>query len=337
EDDDASIKASTYAATNGKKEGPSAGKAPMGPDHGQDDGASIATVQRKKSRSLFNRRFNASTDNISLSSTASSASVMIRKLGSMGKLARRDWLAGSWVRIWNAPEMSPAAQLARQHTLKTNAEAAAKAEAEAAAASAAGGSAAGVATWDRNTPTRQGSASPVKGGGIVRVNEDGTRVIVEDHEDDDDRSDDAHYGTTYGTTHEGWNDDEGWDGRDEDAGDDFEEDSTWPTLSATQSRLTCVADAGTYNQHSYLADGSTPAMRTRSNSYNAHPAQVEPGPLARMPSPDPDHIDGLHRHGSHSSLACDASSAITMDSVRVRPDRGPEEVIRGLCGRRRDS
>ncbi|KAL1716127.1 hypothetical protein EV715DRAFT_275326 [Schizophyllum commune] len=401
EDDDASIKASTYAATNGRKEATSAGKAPMGPDHGQDDGASTATVQTKKSRSLFNRRFNASTDNISLSSTVSSASVMIRKLGSMGKLARRNSLAGitslfkdkekdkegdgkkskkkkgkgetseasvSHVTAemdrlgsdWNAPEMaglSPAAKLARQHTLKTNAEAAAKAkaEAEAAAASAAGGSAAGVATWDRNTHTRQGSASPVKGGGIVRVNEDGTRVIVEEDEDDDDRSDDAHYGTTYGTTHEGWNDDEDWDGRDEDTGDDFEEDvtitqpvningmtaiqrlsldsdggvfqfvqfepqihqprdperekkpkkgilkSTWPTLSATQSRLTCVTDAGTYNQHSYLADGSTPAMRTRSNSYNAHPAQVEPGPLARMPSPDPDHIDGLHRHGSHSS------------------------------------
>jgi hypothetical protein len=28
---------------------------------------------------------------------------------------------------------------------------------------------------------------------------------------------------------------------------------------------------------------------------------TDPGPLARIPSPDPDHIDGLHRHGSHSS------------------------------------
>lgn len=40
--------------------------------------------------------------------------------------------------------------------------------------------------------------------------------------------------------------------------------------------------------------------RVRSNSYNS-PAQTELGPLARIPSPDPDHIDGLHRHPSHSS------------------------------------
>ncbi len=41
--------------------------------------------------------------------------------------------------------------------------------------------------------------------------------------------------------------------------------------------------------------------RLRSNSYNAHPGQTELGPLARIPSPDPDHIDGLVRHPSHSS------------------------------------
>lgn len=38
-------------------------------------------------------------------------------------------------------------------------------------------------------------------------------------------------------------------------------------------------------------------MRTRSNSYNAAPAQShELGPLARISSTDPDHIDGVH-HG----------------------------------------
>lgn len=46
---------------------------------------------------------------------------------------------------------------------------------------------------------------------------------------------------------------------------------------------------------------STTAQRVRSNSYNSHPSQTELGPLARMPDPDPDHIDGLHRHGSLSS------------------------------------
>ena len=46
----------------------------------------------------------------------------------------------------------------------------------------------------------------------------------------------------------------------------------------------------------------TPANynRHRSNSYNSHPAKAhEPGPLARIPSPNPDHIDGL-RHPAAS-------------------------------------
>ena len=42
-------------------------------------------------------------------------------------------------------------------------------------------------------------------------------------------------------------------------------------------------------------------QRVRANSYDSVPTQTELGPLARIPSPDPDHIDGLHRHGSHKS------------------------------------
>ncbi|UZJ54681.1 hypothetical protein CBS101457_004001 [Exobasidium rhododendri] len=45
-------------------------------------------------RSLFNRKFNSSTDNISISSTVSSASVMLRKVGNLGKIARRHSLMG---------------------------------------------------------------------------------------------------------------------------------------------------------------------------------------------------------------------------------------------------
>ncbi|KAJ1020843.1 hypothetical protein NDA18_005692 [Ustilago nuda] len=45
-------------------------------------------------RSIFNRKFNSSTDNISISSTVSSASVMLRKVGNLGKLARRHSLMG---------------------------------------------------------------------------------------------------------------------------------------------------------------------------------------------------------------------------------------------------
>jgi len=61
-----------------------------------------------------------------------------------------------------------------------------------------------------------------------------------------------------------------------------------------------ATDAGSYNQQAYLIQ--TTPNRTRSNSYNSHPGSTtELGPLARIPSPDPDHIDGLHRHPSHSS------------------------------------
>ncbi len=67
--------------------------------------------------------------------------------------------------------------------------------------------------------------------------------------------------------------------------------------------LTCsfYLGAESYDQHVYLNDSSNPAIRTRSNSYNSPAAQSELGPLAHIPSPDPDQIDGLHRHGSLSS------------------------------------
>lgn len=280
DDDDESIKASNYNTAKAKgKESltinssvarPETAGGVRSPDSGLDDGESTATVQTKKkgrAASLFNSRLNASTDNISLSSTVSSASVMIRKLGSMSKLVvRRNSLAGitsifkdknkdssdkgkkkdkkgaktaalqaevSHVHAEldrsssdrgvgaDANGLSPAAELARQHTLKTKAEAAARAKAQqeaqaAAATSAAAGKAngdgpnAGVPTWDKNTTTRAGSASPVKRSGGVRVNEDGTRVIVEE---DDDESDDGHYDPQQANSYnmDGWDDDDDWD------------------------------------------------------------------------------------------------------------------------------
>lgn len=100
-DDDESIKASSSGrAMPSAKPSGSSSKMPVAQPMARsitDDAESTATVQtKKKSRaaSMFNARFNASTDNISLSSTVSSASVMIRKLGSMGNLARRNSLAG---------------------------------------------------------------------------------------------------------------------------------------------------------------------------------------------------------------------------------------------------
>lgn len=201
---------------------------------------------------------------------------MIRKLGSMGRLARRNSLAGitslfkdkdkdkdkdgegrdkkgkkkekdkkagskaeasvasvslatveldrtssgDWTVGTDMNGLSPAAKLARQHTLKSNAEAAARAKAQQDAQAAAiattttlnghASNGAGVPTWDRNTATRQGSPSPVKGAGM-RVNEDGTRVLVEDEEEE---SDDGHYrpqqaGQSFHA--DGWDDDEDWD------------------------------------------------------------------------------------------------------------------------------
>lgn len=223
-----------------------------------DDGDSTATVQKKKSRSLFNNKFNRSTDNISLSSTMSSASMVIRKLGSIGKLARRNSLAGitslfkdkgkegeegepgkkgkkkkgekaaaadpsvSHVTAeldrseWSSnPEMaglSPAARLARQHTLKSNAEAAAKAKAEAEARTAAQAQGGPVpTTWEKNTTTRQGD-SPAKVATSSRVNENGMRVVVEhdDSDSDDGRSDGGHDNHAHNYSIEGWEDDEDW-------------------------------------------------------------------------------------------------------------------------------
>ena len=240
------------------------------------DAASTATKQAKKKRTaLFNSRLNASTDNISLSSTMSSASVVIRKLGSIGKLARRNSLAGitslfkdkkeregsdesggkkgkkkkgekgealeasvSHVTAeldrpsseWSAElnGLSPAAKLARQHTLKSNAEAAARAkaqeEAAAAAATAASSTTSTAAaitatgstiltaepvpmTWEKNTTTSRGASS------TSRVSEDGTRVVVE--EDDSASEGDSEHPQDYSAHIEGW-EDEDWSHIEED-------------------------------------------------------------------------------------------------------------------------
>ncbi|GAA5843191.1 hypothetical protein JCM9279_001889 [Rhodotorula babjevae] len=61
-------------------------------------GATGTTASGKKPPSsrfrMLNSKFNGSSDNLSISSTVSSASVMIRKLGQMGKLASRNSLMG---------------------------------------------------------------------------------------------------------------------------------------------------------------------------------------------------------------------------------------------------
>ncbi|KAG5636005.1 hypothetical protein H0H81_009432 [Sphagnurus paluster] len=373
--DDESIKASSKSKTPAITSAVGKSGAPVrssSDGNATDDSMATGPTKKKgRAASLFNARLNASTDNISLSSTVSSASVMIRKLGSMGKLAKRNSLAGitslfkdkdkskkkdkdkkgaakaeaseasvshvtaeldrtSTSSDWTVSGMdmnglSPAAKLARQHTLKSNAEAAARAKAaqEAAVASSNtappaatnGTSGAGVPTWDKNTATRQ--ASPVKRGSEVRVNEDGTRVLVEDT---DEESDEGNYdGPAPGQAFHagGWGvDDEDWDGEgdgdedmtirvglqrtgmDDEGYDDVEPWAVNARRSVEKARLPAkgiLKYADSYDQQIYLTEAPN-ANRLRSNSYNSHPANSELGPLARIPSPDPDHIDGLHKH-----------------------------------------
>jgi hypothetical protein len=222
------------------------------------DTGSTATRQAKKKRTaLFNSRLNASTDNISLSSTMSSASVVIRKLGSIGKLARRNSLAGitslfkdkkdkdeagessgkgkkkkggkgeaaeasvSHVTAeldrssseWGAElnGLSPAAKLARQHTLKTNAEAAAKAKAQEDATAGASSTSKAAeqvpTTWEKNTTTNRGIPN------ALRVNEDGMPVVIEDEDSGSDGE--SEHPQDYSTYMEGW-EDEDWSHIDDD-------------------------------------------------------------------------------------------------------------------------
>ena len=118
---------------------------------------------------------------------------------------------------WSAnPEMaglSPAARLARQHTLKSNAEAAAKAKAEAEARAAAQAQSSGgpvPTTWEKNTTTRQGD-SPAKIASSSQVTENGVRVVVEhDDSDSDDGRSDGHDHQAHNYSIEGWEDDEDW-------------------------------------------------------------------------------------------------------------------------------
>ncbi|KAF8498995.1 hypothetical protein F5888DRAFT_1611865 [Russula emetica] len=340
------------------------------------DAGSTATKQAKKKRTaLFNSRLNASTDNISLSSTMSSASMVIRKLGSIGKLARRNSLAGitslfkdkkdnddtgesdgkkgkkkrggkgeaaqasvSHVTAeldrpsseWSAElnGLSPAAKLARQHTLKSNAEAAAKARAQEEAAAAAavaadtataaaagsgdGSQAAGSmpTTWEKNTTTNRGTP------GTMHTNEDGMRVVVED--DDSGSEGESEHPHDYSAHIDGW-EDEDWSHIDDDEdltirqglegtslGDEECDDEPWAIgIRRSFERIQqpskgILKNADAYDQHVFM-DTPTNYSRHRSNSYNSHPAKAhEPGPLARIPSPNPDHIDGL-RHPTASS------------------------------------
>ena len=201
-----------------------------------------STLPKKSRKPLFNSKLNASTDNISLSSTMSSASMVIRKLGNIGKLTRRNSLAGitslfkdkkdkegeegkskkrgkkgakaeaseasvslATVELdrseWSAElnGLTPAARLARQHTLKSNAEAAERAKVEAQKNT--------VATppaWEKSSSNRQGDLA----NGLA--SEDGTRPADGDSDSDDDKSAGPSNNHVNQDSLDGWDDNEDW-------------------------------------------------------------------------------------------------------------------------------
>ena len=201
-----------------------------------------STLPKKPRRALFNSKLNASTDNISLSSTMSSASMVIRKLGNIGKLTRRNSLAGitslfkdkkdkeseegkskkkgkkgtkaeasvasvshataeldrsEWSAELNG--LTPAARLARQHTLKSNAEAAERAKAEVQK-----NAITTPPTWEKNSSNRQGDL--VDG----PASEDGTRPADEDSDSDDDKFNGPGGSHARQDSLDGWDDNEDW-------------------------------------------------------------------------------------------------------------------------------
>ena len=234
-------------------ETPSKGKAPetrgetpvksetTGLPHTPPDTAS-STLPKKSRKPLFNSRLNASTDNISLSSTMSSASMVIRKLGNIGKLTRRNSLAGitslfkdkkdkegeegkakkkgkkgakaeaseasvslATVELdrseWSAElnGLTPAARLARQHTLKSNAE-----DAERVKAQAQKNATTTPPAWEKNSSNRQGDLANGP------VSEHGTRPVDEDSDSDDDRFAGPSNSHVSQESLDGWDDNEDW-------------------------------------------------------------------------------------------------------------------------------
>lgn len=174
--------------------------------------------------------------------------MVIRKLGNIGKLTRRNSLAGitslfkdkkdkegeegkskkrgkkgakaeaseasvslATVELdrseWSAEfeGLTPAARLARQHTLKSNAEAAERAKAEAQKNS--------IVTppaWEKNSSNRQGDVANGP------VSEDGTRPTDDDHDSDDDKLAGPSNKHVSQESLDGWDDNEDWGEDDED-------------------------------------------------------------------------------------------------------------------------
>ncbi|WRT68212.1 uncharacterized protein IL334_005187 [Kwoniella shivajii] len=311
--------------------------------------ATVGGEQKEKGkRSLF-RMKNMSTDNISLSSTVSSASMMIRKMGSIGKLARRNSLMGISRIFKDKPKegedaalpekdakkkkekknkkgkgeaapaaishataesdrlnedddralagLSPAAKLARQHTLKSRAEATHKD-----ISPISGGT--GEPTWDQNTTTRQapnGSLPSLASVGASMSNPNGSTApeVVR-----------VHHSQAPTVVHAVAVTDQEYDSEDDSSEGETVEDVT---MTLAKTRLSAEADAefqATWGNawidraaipkkgilksiSSYSKEDEANANRQRSNSAHHTTFKTPPGPLAQLPSSNPALLDGL--------------------------------------------
>lgn len=372
------------AETSSKGKGPETrGETPVKSDTIDSPDTASSTLPKKSRKPLFNSRLNASTDNISLSSTMSSASMVIRKLGNIGKLTRRNSLAGitslfkdkkekdgeegkskkrgkrgakaeaseasvslATVELdrseWSADlnGLTPAARLARQHTLKSNAEAAERAKAEAQK-----NAVAAPPTWEKNSSNRQGDL--VNG----PVSEDGTRPTDEEFDSDDDKFAGPSNTHVSQDSLEGWDDNEDW-GEGEDDEDitirggvdsiDLNRDEDmepWAIGLRRSIERTKVPVKGILKPSTPVVDPPGPAftVRARSNSYTSAPTHTtEIGPLARIPSSDPDHIDGLHHPQPHQPSPSSITPALpplsfmsgsATDSTDSNPSPQAEKTI----------
>ncbi|OCF38328.1 hypothetical protein I317_07908 [Kwoniella heveanensis CBS 569] len=296
--------------------------------------------KEKGKRSLF-RMKNMSTDNISLSSTVSSASMMIRKMGSIGKLARRNSLMGISRIFKDKPKdedaalpekegkkkkdkkkkgkgdaapatishalaesdrfnedddralagLSPAAKLARQHTLRSKAEMVKKQTERS-----------GEPTWDNNTATRQTQQSSLPsiasvtssipngstGPEVVRVHPSQAPTVVhavavtdQEYDSEDDSSE--------GETVEDVTMTLGRTRLSEEADAEFQ--ATWGNAWIDRNAVPkkgILKSISSYNAE----DPQSAYNRQRSNSTQASGSSA-PGPLAQLPTSNPSQLDGL--------------------------------------------
>ncbi|WVR07367.1 hypothetical protein IAU60_004408 [Kwoniella sp. DSM 27419] len=296
--------------------------------------ATLAEEPKEKGkRSLF-RMKNMSTDNISLASTVSSASMMIRKMGSIGKLARRNSLMGISRIFKDKPKdedaalpekeakkkkdkkkkgkgeaapatvshalaepdrltgdddrtlagLTPAAKLARQHTLKSRAEQV-KQDVEPT----------GEPTWDNNTTTRNGQQAAVAGmpnghskPEVVRVHPSQAPTVVhavavteQEYDSEDDSSD--------GETVEDITINLGRTKLSDEADAEFQ--ATWGNTWIDKN---AVPKKGILKNTSSFSsvDGEATGNRQRSDSHHAS-FSAAPGPLSQLPASNPAQLDGL--------------------------------------------